>query len=85
MAVEASRAYARALSREDAITQASTFLGHVVLWNRDELSARLGEHAQGPWLLRIDRPTPALFTISLRTTPDGPALLWTAVYREARR
>lgn len=77
----ADRAYERARSREAEIESASQFLNRVALWSTEEYDARLGDRSQGSWVLRILRPGPALYQITLSDGTSGALLLETAVYR----
>lgn len=81
LAAASTRATHAARQRDAEIRAASGFLGAVVLWPRADLDRRLGEHEQGPWLLRIDRPAPTVYTIRLSEGQHGTVLLETAVFR----
>jgi type II secretory pathway pseudopilin PulG len=76
----ASRTAERARSVEQRLQRASAFLDAVALWPREDLDRRLGDRAQGPWRLRIDRPLPALYVLGLRDSTGG-TLVTTTVYR----
>jgi len=66
----------------DAETQrASALLEAVSLWPRADLDRHLGDRAEGPWDLRIDRPSPTLYTVVLRGTTNHAVLLATSLYR----
>lgn len=82
MASQASRAVASAEEHEAALREASAFLDAVALWTRADLDRRLGERSQGPWRLRIDRPEPTLYLVSLRDTLTDAELLRTALFRQ---
>lgn len=68
--------------RLDAETRrASALLDAVSLWPRADLDRHLGDRPEGPWDLRIDRPTPTLYVIALRDTASDALLLTTSIYR----
>lgn len=81
MAAESIRAVRLAREAELEIEAASAFLDAVSLWPREELDLRLGSRPQGPWLLRIDRPAPTLYTVELVDTASERTLLSTALFR----
>jgi hypothetical protein len=62
--------------------QASAFLDAVALWTREDLDRRLGERRQGPWRLRVDRPAPSLYIVTLSDGASGAELLTTALHRQ---
>ena len=80
MAQESARAAARARDRDDEVRRASAVLDAVALWTRDDLDRRLGERPEGPWFLRVDRPTRRLYVVALRDSA-GTELLHTALFR----
>ncbi len=71
----------RAREAEATLRSASAFVEAVTLWTRTELDQRLGDHAQGPWRLRIERPQPWLYQIAL-TDAAHNELIRTALFRE---
>lgn len=77
---QGARAVAHARERDQELRAASAFMDAVALWPRADLDRRLGERQQGPWRLRVDRPDPRLYTLSLRDSV-GAELLRTAVFR----
>jgi len=81
MASESARTVRRARQADDELRQASAFLDAVSLWTRADLDRHLGDRAEGPWRLRIDRPAQALYTVVLRDSAGGPELLRTALFR----
>ena len=85
MASEAARAVDRAREAESSLREASDFLEAVALWTRDDLDRRLGDRAQGPWRLQIDRPERELYVVILTDTLTGEALLATSLFRPADR
>lgn len=72
---------ARLLERSREIHAASDFLESVSLWTRGEFDARLGTRQQGPYLLRILRPQPTVYTLELLDDAHERRLLVTAVFR----
>ena len=88
LAAEATRAVDRGRARDAAVRRASAFLDAVALWPRADLDRHLGDRPEGAWTLRIDRPAPTLYVVtllpadSMQTPPDGvPPLLVTWLYR----
>lgn len=79
--VEATTVVRRAASAEFRTRDASAFLTAVALWPRAELDRRLGEHAQGPWRLMIERPARTLYIVTLADSAGGSPLLRTALFR----
>ena len=72
---------ARVLSRSAETHAASAFFEAVALWTRQEYDRRLGTRPQGPYLLRILRPMPTVYTLELLDGTSDRILLSTAVYR----
>ena len=85
MSMESLRAVERARQAEASLRLASRFLEAVALWPREDLDRRLGDRPQGPWILRIERPAPELYTVALRDSLDGSVLLSTSLFRRAAR
>ena len=81
LASESLDAVARAEAADRATARASAFLDAVSLWPRADLDRHLGDRAEGPWRLRIERPLPTLYTVVLTDTTTGAVLLTTALYR----
>jgi type II secretory pathway pseudopilin PulG len=63
------------------VQRASAFLSAVALWPRADLDRHLGDRAEGPWRLRIDRPLPTLYTVTLADSGAHAPLLRTALFR----
>jgi hypothetical protein len=78
---ESAEVVRRAQAADEESRAASAFLEAVALWPREDLDRRLGSRRQGPWVLRVDRPWPALYVASLRDSSDRRELLRTALYR----
>ena len=72
---------ARVLARSQEISAASAFLEVAALWTRQDYDLRLGTRQQGPYLLRILRPTRTVYTLELLDGATERLLLSTAVYR----
>jgi type II secretory pathway pseudopilin PulG len=81
MAATANRAAASAREAEQELREASRFLEAVALWTRTDLDQRLGERRQYPWILRIERPLPELYIVTLGDTLGGSPLLQTSLFR----
>src|SRR5213593_2051403 len=82
-ASENLRTVARVYEDEARLRSASHLLTAVSLWPREDLDRHLGSRAQGPWRLRIDRPRPTLYDVSLADTATGKVLLRTSLVRVA--
>lgn len=81
LSAQGSRTIAQARAAETEMRRASAFMDVVTLWTRADLDRRLGTREQGPWKLRIDRPTPALYELTLLDSTETRELLRTSVYR----
>jgi type II secretory pathway pseudopilin PulG len=81
MAAEAAEAVSRAREAEVRTAEASRFMDAVSLWTRADLDRRLGERRQGPFILRLDRPDPELYTTALADSASGRVLLATSLFR----
>lgn len=81
LGADAVRATERARRTDEQVRAASAFMDAAILWPREDLARRLGDRTQGPWHMRIDRPWPTLYTISLADTTNGQELIRTAVFR----
>ena len=51
------------------------------LWPRADLDRHLGERTQGHWRMRVDRPTPTLYVVTLTDGASNVELLRTALFR----
>jgi hypothetical protein len=71
----------RAQVAEVEIRKASAFMDAIALWPRADLDRHLGDRAQGPWRLAIDRPVPTLYLVALLDSTDRRELVHTALYR----
>lgn len=81
MAAGANRAAASAREADSELREASGFLEAVALWTRNDLDQRLGDRRQGPWILRIERPIPELYVVTLRDSLQTASLLQTSLFR----
>ncbi len=80
--LSSASAVERARKSERDVERASAFLDHVALWPAADLDRRLGDNPQGPWRLRVARPAPRLYEITIADSARaGTLLLRTAVYR----
>jgi type II secretory pathway pseudopilin PulG len=80
-ASESLRAVARAHAREADVRLATRLLTAVTLWSREDLDRHLGTRQQGPLSMRVDRPTAALYEISLMDSTKRTVLLRTTLFR----
>lgn len=80
MAAGFSRTVTKARELDASVRRASAFLDAVSLWTRADLDRRLGDRSQGPWRMRVDRPTRTLYTVVL-TDSAGTELLRTSLFR----
>lgn len=81
LASQSWSAVRRAREADDALLEASAFLEAVALWPREDLDQRLGERVQTPWRLRIDRPLPVLYAVTLADSSGRDTLLVTSLFR----
>ncbi len=81
LAASSLNAVSRAEAADAETRKASALLEAVALWPRADLDRHLGDRAEGPWDLRIDRPAPTLYTVALRDTANHALLLATSLYR----
>jgi len=81
LAAESLRAIDRARNRERELRAANAFFEAVALWSRADLDRHLGDRRQGHWVMRVDRPSPGLYTVSLADSGTHALLLRTSLYR----
>lgn len=81
LAASSLDAVSRANDADAETRRASALLEAVSLWPRADLDRHLGDRAEGPWDLRIDRPSPTLYMVVLRDTTNHAVLLATSLYR----
>jgi prepilin-type N-terminal cleavage/methylation domain-containing protein len=75
------RAVHAARDADRSTADASAFLDAVALWPREELDQRLGDRVQQPWRLRIDRPLPTLYVVTLADSSGRDTILATSLFR----
>lgn len=66
---------------DQSMREAAAFIEAVALWPREDLDQRLGERVQHPWRMRIDRPHPALYAVTLTDSSGRDTLLTTSIFR----
>jgi len=84
LAAASVTAVGRAEAADHAAAQADGLLEAVALWPRADLDRHLGDRAEGPWDMRIDRPSRALYTVTLCDSA-GRAVLHTSLFRPEDR
>ena len=80
-ASESLAAVQRMHAREAHQRAAARLLDVVSLWPREDLDRHLGNRREGSWRLRIDRPVPAIYVVSVSDSTGLIILLQTALYR----
>jgi type II secretory pathway pseudopilin PulG len=65
----------------EEVGAASDYLDRVALWTREDLDRHLGSRRQGPWTVRIGRPTPTVYEVAVFDSNGSRILLHTWVYR----
>jgi len=81
LAVESGQAVHRTRSTEAELRRADAFFALVALWPREDLDRHFGEHQQGPWRLRVERPSLTIYAITLTDSLGARALLRTVLFR----
>ena len=81
MVAEGARDIQRVRSAESGMRAASAFFDAVSLWSRDDLDRHLGNRPQGDWIMRVDRPDPELYVVSLTDSATKVELLRTSLFR----
>jgi hypothetical protein len=81
MAAEAVGAVTRARQAEARMREAARLMDAVSLWPREDLDRRLGDRREGPFILRIQRPDPELYTAALADSASRRVLLATSIFR----
>jgi type II secretory pathway pseudopilin PulG len=84
-ASESMRAVWRAHEREHDTRAAARLLTAASLWSREDLDRHLGSRRQGPWRMRIDRPRPTRYDVTLTDTATGMVVLRTSFWRPEAR
>ena len=81
LASESTRAVRRARAVDVEMREANALFEAVALWPRADLDRHLGERAQGRWRMRVDRPTPTVYVVTLTGSARSTELLRTALFR----
>ena len=71
----------RAHTAVNDVSAASGYLDRIALWTREDLDRHLGERRQGHWKVRIERPTPTIYDVTVCDSSGRRTLLRTWVYR----
>ena len=70
--------------RIESETRAVNRLMHAAaLWSREDLDRHLGSRSQGVWRMRVERPLPALYTVTISDSTEARELLRTSLFRPA--
>ncbi len=85
LARESVATVARTRASGTALERASDFLEAVALWPRADLDRHLGGRPEGAWRLRVERPSPTLYTVVLMDSARARVLLSTTLYRPETR
>ena len=75
------RAVRVAREADRSLREANAFFEAVALWPREDLDRHLGARVQGPWRMRVDRPAPTLYVVTLADSSGRLTLLETALFR----
>ena len=81
LVAESARAVERARHAERELRAANAFFSAVALWSRTDLDRHLGDRHQGRWIMRVDRPRPTLYAITLTDSSTRALVLRTSLYR----
>jgi len=81
LAASALSTMARANQADVASQHGNHFFDAVSLWPRADLDRHLGDRLEGPWRLRVERPIPTLYVVSLRDSTTDRILFATSLYR----
>jgi prepilin-type N-terminal cleavage/methylation domain-containing protein len=71
----------RAREADRSVRDASAFFDAVALWPRADLDRHLGDRAQGPWRMRVERPTATLYVVTLADSSGRLTILETSLFR----
>ena len=85
VATQSWHAVQSARDADRALLEASAFLDAVALWPREDLDRHLGERTQAPWRMRVDRPLPTVYVVTLADSSGVDTLLATSLYRSEPR
>jgi type II secretory pathway pseudopilin PulG len=78
---QASDAVVRANAAAVETDSASDYLDRIALWTREDLDRHLGNRHQGVWSVLVERPTPALYIVTIRDAGGSHTILRTVLYR----
>jgi len=81
LAADSERAVGRARAADRELRAASAFFSAVALWPRADLDRHLGDRRQGRWIMRVDRPRPNLYVVTLSDSATRAMLLRTSLFR----
>jgi type II secretory pathway pseudopilin PulG len=74
-------AVAHAQEADRDMRRANALFEAVALWPRADLDRHLGDRPEGAWRLRVDRPMPTLYLVTLIDTASAQRVLETSLYR----
>jgi len=81
---QAAAAVEAARRADEETARASAFLDAVALWPRADLDRHLGVRDEGGvWHLRVERPAPTIYLVTLTDTADARVILGTSLHRPA--
>jgi type II secretory pathway pseudopilin PulG len=78
-------AYARTSAAAAETEAASDYLDRIALWAREDLDRHLGTRRQGIWSVTVERPTPALYLVTIGNAANVRTILRTTLYRPETR
>jgi len=81
LAAESARAVSRSRAAEAELRAANGFFSAVALWPRADLDRHLGDRGEGRWIMRVDRPRPTLYVVTLSDSASRALVLRTSLYR----
>ena len=81
-ASDSIRAVVRTQELEGRVRLANRLLTAASLWPREDLDRHLGWRAEGPLRMRIDRPRPTLYEVTVTDGLTGAVVLHTVLVRE---
>jgi type II secretory pathway pseudopilin PulG len=81
LTAESARAVERVRAAEKEMRAANALFSAVALWTREDLDRHLGGRHQGHWIMRVDRPGPTLYVVTLNDSTNRALILRTSLYR----
>lgn len=81
MLAQATNALGNARRAETETRAVNRLLQAAALWTRDDLDRHLGSRSQGTWRMRVERPFPALYVVSITDSTERRELLRTSLFR----